>query len=157
MVAPSTPTKPADNTYTYEFVGWDNEVTACIGNATYIATYDFVYIEYTVRFLDLNGALLQEQTYHYGDTIIPAADPARENDETYIYSFEGWNNEVGSCTGNMTFIAQYGTTYIEYIVIFENYDGTILSRKTYHYSDEVTAPMDPVRGADEEFCYEFAG
>ena len=155
VVVPETPSKPADNTYTYEFAGWDNEVVACAGDATYTATYDPVYIEYTVKFLDWNGSLLQERTYHYGDTIIPAADPARENDETYIYTFKGWNKEVGSCTGNMTFTAQYDTAYIEYTVIFKNYDGTVISRKTYHYGDALELPAEPSRSADETYTYRF--
>ena len=155
VTEPKTPSKPADNTYTYEFAGWDNEVVACVGDATYTAMYDPVYIEYTVKFLDWNGTLLQERTYHYGDTIIPAADPARENDETYIYSFKGWNKEVGTCTGNMTFTAQYETTYIEYTVVFKNYDGTVLSRKTYHYGDALELPAEPSRSADETYTYRF--
>ena len=153
--APETPSKPADNTYTYEFSGWDNEVVACAEDATYTATYDPVYIEYTVKFLDWNGSMLQERTYHYGDTITPAADPARENDETYIYSFKGWNKEVVTCTGNMTFTAQYETTYIEYTVVFKNYDGTVLSRKTYHYGDALELPAEPSRSADETYIYRF--
>lgn len=155
VVAPSTPTKPADNTYTYEFAGWDKEIVACMGDTTYTATYDPVYIEYTVKFLDWNGSLLQERMYHYGDTIIPAADPARENDETYIYTFKSWNKEVGSCTGNMTFTAQYDTAYIEYTVIFKNYDGTVISRKTYHYGDALELPAEPSRSADETYTYRF--
>ena len=155
VTAPDTPSKPADNTYTYEFAGWDNEVVACAGDTLYTATYDSVYIEYTVKFLNWNGSLLQERTYHYGDTIIPAADPARENDETYIYSFKGWNKKVGTCTGNMTFTAQYETTYIEYTVVFKNYDGTVLSRKTYHYGDALELPAEPSRSADETYTYRF--
>ena len=155
VTAPNTPSKPADNTYTYKFAGWDKEVVACMGDTTYTATYDPVYIEYTVKFLDWNGSLLQERTYHYGDTIIPAADPARENDETYIYTFKGWNKDVGSCTGNMTFTAQYDTAYIEYTVIFKNYDGTVISRKTYHYGDALELPAEPSRSADETYTYRF--
>ena len=155
VTAPDTPSKPADNTYTYKFAGWDNEVVACMGDTTYTAMYDPVYIEYTVKFLDWNGSLLQERMYYYGDTIIPAADPARDNDETYIYTFKGWNKDVGSCTGNMTFTAQYDTAYIEYAVIFKNYDGTVISRKTYHYGDALELPEAPSRSADETYTYRF--
>ena len=39
VVEPSTPKKPADNTYTYTFTGWDKEIADCVGNEIYTATY----------------------------------------------------------------------------------------------------------------------
>ncbi len=36
---PATPTRPADGAGKYTFIGWDREVTACKGNATYTAVY----------------------------------------------------------------------------------------------------------------------
>lgn len=39
IVALSTPVKETDNQYTYTFAGWDKEITDCVGNETYTATY----------------------------------------------------------------------------------------------------------------------
>ena len=43
VTVPANPTKPADEHGEYEFAGWDKEVTACTGNATYTAVFKLVY------------------------------------------------------------------------------------------------------------------
>jgi hypothetical protein len=43
VTVPANPTKPADEHGEYEFVGWDKEVTACTGNATYTAVFKLAY------------------------------------------------------------------------------------------------------------------
>ena len=45
----------------------------------------------------------------------------------------------------------------EYTVVFKNWDGTVLSTKTYKYGAVVTAPAVPDRPGDEENTYTFAG
>ena len=44
VVPPPSPSKAADTTFTYTFDGWDKEVVACDGDATYIATYTSIKI-----------------------------------------------------------------------------------------------------------------
>ncbi len=43
VTPPENPTRPQDEQGDYEFVGWDREVTACNGNATYTAQYKLSY------------------------------------------------------------------------------------------------------------------
>ncbi|MBQ2452092.1 MAG: InlB B-repeat-containing protein, partial [Bacteroidales bacterium] len=71
VVAPADPQRAADNTYTYAFAGWDKQVIACAGNATYTATYIPTYIDYTVTFQNWDGAQLSQKTYHWGDKVTP--------------------------------------------------------------------------------------
>ena len=42
-------------------------------------------------------------------------------------------------------------------VVFKNWDGTVLSSKTYHYGDAVAAPSDPKRPSDSRKQYVFSG
>ena len=42
---PSDPVREADESFRYEFAGWDKEVTECAGDATYTATYRSVPVE----------------------------------------------------------------------------------------------------------------
>ena len=107
VAEPDAPTKAADNTYTYTFAGWDKEVVACAGNATYKATYTSHYIDYTVKFLDEDGTVLSEKTYHYGEYVEEPESPTKAADNTYTYTFAGWDKEIVPCNGNATYTATY--------------------------------------------------
>ena len=51
----------------------------------------------------------------------------------------------------------YSTAYVPYTVVFVDWDGTELSRKTYHYGEKVEVPAAPTRAADETYTYVFKG
>lgn len=150
--------RPADNTYTYTFAGWDSEITACTGNKTYTAVYDQTYIDYTVTFEDWNGDVLQTRTYHYGDPVTAPAAPTKESDNTYTYTFAGWDSEVVACDGSKTYRAVFEAEYIDYTVVYKNYDGSIFATQTYHYGDRIVAPeVIPEKPEDARYTYTFVG
>ena len=156
IVIPNAPSRDADITYIYTFKDWGKTVAeTCVGDAEYTAVYTATYIEYNIKFLDWDGTLIQTVKYHYGDTITAIANPERESDETYTYTFLSWNKALGTCTGNASFTAQYESTYINYTVVFKDYDGSVISRKTYHFGDPITIPADPVRVSNETYTYTF--
>ena len=41
--------------------------------------------------------------------------------------------------------------------MFKNWNGDVLSTKTHHYGDKVTAPAAPTKSADQTYTYVFAG
>ena len=157
VVVPVNPAKAADETYTYTFAGWDKEVTSVKGNVDYKAVYESSYIDYTVRFLNEDGSVISEATYHYGDDVAVPADPAKAADETYNYTFAGWDKEVTSVKGNVDYKAVYESSYIDYTVRFLNEDGSVITEATYHYGEDVVIPADPAKEADETYTYTFAG
>lgn len=148
---PADPTKVSDNTYNYVFAGWDREVVNCDGHATYTATFTKEYIEYTVKFLNEDGTLISEQTYHWGDEITVPGDPSKPADNTYTYAFAGWDKEVTACAGDATYTATYQATYIEYTVTFQYEDGVVIKQYTLHYGDAVTVPENPMPPEDFVF------
>ena len=156
-MVPANPVKAADETYNYTFAGWDKEVTSVKGNVDYKAVYESSYIDYTVRFLNEDGSVITEETYHYGDDVVIPADPAKEADETYTYTFAGWDKDVTSVRGNVDYTAVYTDEYNKYIVRFLDEDGTVILKATYHYGEDVVIPADPVKAADETYTYTFAG
>lgn len=156
VAVPENPSKASDNTYTYTFDGWDNEVVACEGNAVYTATYSAHYIDYTVTFKNEDGTVISSNTYHYGDEVLAPKAPEKAADKTYIYVFSGWDSEIVSCVSDATYTVTYEARYIDYTVTFKNEDGTVLSSKTYHYGDKIDVPTSPSNPSDSDM-YEFAG
>ncbi len=114
-------------------------------------------IDYTIVFLNWDGSIISSTIYHKGDVVIVPNTPVRSADNTYTYTFAGWDKPVVNCDGNGTYTATYTPNYIDYTVIFKNYDGTVLSNKTYHYGDTVIAPNTPTKPEDDEYTYTFAG
>ena len=153
---PEDPTRDADETYTYEFAGWDSEVVAVDGEKTYKATYTPTFIEYTITFLDEDGATIEEQTYHYGDTVVAPAFPDVEPNEIGcpVYS---WDKEVAVVAGNATYTRVEDFVYVDYTITFVDEDGAEISSAKYHYGDVVVVPENPTKPADETYTYEFAG
>ena len=152
---PAAPQKPADQMHTYAFVGWSADVTVCEGDATYTAMFTPSNVQYTVVFKNYDGSIISSKVYHYGDTVTAPADPTKAADNTYRYTFSGWDKKVVACAGDVTYTATYDSAYIDYTVTFKDYNGTVISSKTYHYGDTVTVPANPLRAADNTYTYSF--
>ena len=75
-------------------------------------------------FKDYDNSIISSQTYHYDEAIILPSNPVRESDNTYNYTFKDWDKVVLTlCKGSAEYIAQYNQTYIEYLVLFKDYDN----------------------------------
>ncbi len=154
------PTKDATAQYTYTFENWiavsgldaDGKV---IGDASYKASYKATVNEYTVTWKNHDGAVLGTNTVKYGD--IPAysgATPIKAADNTYTYSFNGWDKELVAVTGNVEFTAVFTETYIEYTITWKNGNDVYHTDKL-HYGDAIAAPADPAKAATAEYTYTF--
>ena len=143
MPSHEAPTKAADETYTYEFAGWDSELQAVTEEKTYTAIFTPVYINYSVVFKNYDGEIVgRKDDYHYGDAIeLPAEAPTKPADEVYYYEFDGWT-VADSVNGNLEYTATYTAHYVNYTIVFKNHDGSAeISRKEdYHYGDTVEVP-----------------
>ncbi len=122
-----------------------------------LATGNTTVTTYTVEFKDWDGTVLSSKTYLQGEAVTAPASPSRPADDTYTYAFAGWDKEVVKCAGDATYTATYTSTYIDYTVVFENWDGTVLSTQTYHYGDKITPPANPSRPAEGSKTYTFTG
>ena len=127
-------------------------------DSEYFCSICQTHAEFTVTFKNWNGTVISTKTYHYGDTVTVPTNPTRVADSTYTYAFAGWDQEVvTSCAGDATYTATYASTYIDYTVIFKDWNGTVLSTNTYHYGDTVSVPTAPTRPQDSQNSYTFKG
>ena len=63
---------------------------------------------FTVTFANDDGTVLKTEKVAYGDVpTYNGATPTKESDESYVYTFSGWNQEFSKVTGDITYYAQY--------------------------------------------------
>lgn len=124
VVQPETPVKPADEAGEYIFVGWDKEVTACDGDATYTAVFELKAHKYTVTFLNYDGTVLSTAEYELGETVIEPENPVKPADEAGEYIFIGWDQEVTACDGDATYTAVFELIPAEPDYIPGDFDGS---------------------------------
>lgn len=115
VVIPSNLLRPNDGNYSYEFIGWDHEVSAiCKGNEIYQAVYEMNNRKFTIIFKNYDGSIISENKYEYGETINVPTNVNKPSDDKYEYIFIGWNKEVDTeCKSNATYTAVYETKEIE--------------------------------------------
>ena len=145
----------------YMVTGFNNRVggtqTVTLTYAGCSATFEVEVTLFVVTFKDWNGNILSKQEYPYGDLITAPSTPTKASDNTYNYIFAGWDKDLGVCNGNETFTAVYNSEYINYVVVFKNYNGDVISTKTYHYGDAIVVPGAPKKPSDENYSYVFTG
>ena len=95
--------------------------------------------------------------WYYGMTPSYDGTPYKSPDESYSYVFSGWDKEITSVTGDVTYTALFDKTAREYTVIW-NVDGAE-TKQTYHYGDTLVCPFDtdPVRISTSEYDFIFEG
>lgn len=161
---PEDPVKDADNTYTYEFAGWDKEIADVTKDATYKATYSKAYINYKVSFYQTsvlgNKLISSKDDYHYGDIVVVPEAPTKTSTKDTVYTFNGWDKKVTTVTGNAAYYATFSSSTRQYTVTFVDEDGTELSKNSYDYGTEsnyINVPTGMTKEATAEYTYEFDG
>jgi len=162
-----TPTKPADDQYTYTFADWDKEIVAVTGDVTYTATYSTTTNTYTVTWVDEDGTVLEtDENVPYGTTPeYNGTAPSKAATAQYTYTHTGWDNDttdetvsgIVAVTGNVTYTATYAETARTYTVTFKNGDSVLQSGQVAYGQPPAYTGETPVKAADDQYTYTFAG
>ena len=166
----NAPTKASTAQYTYTFAGWDADIAAVTGIATYTATYDSTVRKYSYTFYGDDGeTILKDATVDYGTAITaPASDPVKDATAQYTYAFAGWYDaltggnkvtEFGNATDTFTFYARFTATVNKYLISFYAEDGVELvwSAQFDYGETPVYGGPEQTKNADPQFTYTFAG
>lgn len=126
------PNRPMDDAATYEFAGWDKEISPVLTTTEYTAIYTSTPREYKVHWLNYDNSELAVSTVAYGS--IPqytGAEPIREGSLSFEYEFIGWDRELTPVKGECSYKATFNET---------NYQ---IARITYVFNDTVHEVVNP--------------
>ena len=136
----ATPTKPADDQYTYTFTGWTPEVVAATANATYTATYTQTAkptepTTYTITWV-VDGKTTTEK-YEAGENPTFKGSTDKATDDTYDYTFDGWSPAISAVTGDQTYTAQYTQSPKNWLKAVGYYTGKRVSTSKSTMTDAI--------------------
>ena len=100
--------KASDAQYDYEFVSWDKPVSPVTGNVTYTAVVNNKIKSYDIKFVNYDGTELESKKVEYGKLPqFTKETPVREDDETKVYTFNGWDKPIQKVTKDATYTATF--------------------------------------------------
>ncbi len=125
--------------YHYEFVGWSPEPDIIYEDTEYTAVFEKNINKYLINWKNYDGSIIYSETYDHGVTPVFDSDkygvPLRKEDESYIYSFAGWDKDITVATKDIDYIAQYSSTAKAFSVNFVGDEHVkIFVFKTQNYS-----------------------
>ena len=160
-----------DTTTATSAIGWEmdeyaDDCTLVASGGTYTFKYNvrtkmlFVYCDsaaasYTVTFKNYDGTVLSTQTVEKGKSAKAPADPTRNANAQYTFTFAGWDTDYTNIQADTVVTATYKQTLNKYTVTFKDYDGTVISTQQVEYGKSATAPADPTREATAQYTYTF--
>ena len=147
--------------YTYSFGGWDKEVVAVTGTATYTAIVNRTLNKYEVAFKDFDGTVLKNTVeYNYGtsaDDIEKPSTPTRDNTAQYTYAFKGWNPAITEVTENVEYVAEYDSTLRSYTITFKNGSEELLASDVDYGTTPIYEGNLPTKVSTDQYTYTFKG
>ncbi|MBR0296638.1 MAG: leucine-rich repeat protein [Paludibacteraceae bacterium] len=121
---------------------------------------------YTIRFLNYNGAELQNsQVLENTLPTYTGATPTRPEDSNYTYKFKGWSPTIVAATANADYTAQFTATAkpvtpdpVYYTIRFLNWDNTVLqSGQVLENTLPVYTGATPTKFENAQYTYTFNG
>ena len=115
---------------------------------------------YTVTWKNYDGTTLEtDQNVEEGTTpSYDGATPTKTSTAQYSYTFSGWDKEITTVTGDVTYTAQFTETTNTYTVNWKNEDGTALETDTVEYGKTPEYNGEtPTKEGNAQYSYTFSG
>lgn len=109
------PTKQETKEFSYEFIGWDKDISAFYKHENVYAVYKAIPKKYTYTFFDEDEkTILNQGTAIYGTPIVCPTAPKKESSADKLYEFAGWRGyeENMPLVKDSVFVATFATVPI---------------------------------------------
>ena len=147
----------------YTFVDWTSEEVEVVNGKFTMPAKDVTLKakwninKYTIKWVNWDGSEVRTDTeVPYGTELKAPADPTREADAEYTYTFAGWTPKIETVTGDATYQATYTKEANSYTLTYDLDGGEWENDTTYtytkKYNEEVEVKADPTKEG-----YTFAG
>lgn len=159
LVAILNPQRASDDKHSYEFAGWDPEITPGMtvnSDMSFTATYSESARKYTINFVLDDGTVISSSEVEYGKKPSAPKDVVKTPTEEFSYTFKSWDKKIVAVTEDATYTAQFDASKRKYLIRFLDYDGTELQSSEVEYGVKPTCD-EPVRNADIQNSYVFSG
>ncbi|MBO7526698.1 MAG: BspA family leucine-rich repeat surface protein [Clostridia bacterium] len=124
------------------------------------ASFEITKLElYEITFKNYDNTTLQEEYLKLGTMPTYTGEaPTKPATVQYSYTFNGWDPEIETVSGDAEYTATYSSVVREYTIIFKNYDNSILEQKQVAYGDtpEYTGEA-PTKPSTIDTVYTFNG
>ncbi len=128
------------------------------GNNDTVVTLNYVKEVYEVKFMNDGVQYGETQTVKFnGSAVAPSVNPTKDSTVDTVYTFTGWDKDFSVITEDTVVNAKYSETTRKYTVKFVNYNGTVLASDDYDYGTIPSYTGTPVKEADAQYTYTFAG
>ena len=140
----------------YKFLGWRSEEVTIENDAFTMPAKDVTLKakwninKYTIKWVNWDGSEVRTDTeVPYGTKLEAPADPTREADAEYTYTFAGWTPKIETVTGDATYKAKYTKEANSYTLTYDLDGGEWENDTTYaypkKYNEEVEVKADPTK------------
>ena len=151
-----TPTKAADERYTYTFAGWSPEVAEVTADAVYTATYTWEIREYLISWYNDDEFEFSESYYHGATPWYPRGTPTKDDDAEYFYTFDRWSPELVPVTNDASYNATYTREKRSYGITWRNDDNSPIDETIVEYG-EFPTHEDASKAPTAQYTYTFTG
>lgn len=131
------PTEPSVVALTgQKFVGWDKAIdTGILENTDFTAQFET--LTFTVKFVDFDQTVIDEQTVNYSQSAVEPTEPTRTG-----YEFIGWDKEFDSVLEDLVITAKYEV--ITFVATC--YDGSLEVDEVFaDYGKAFAVPATPTK------------
>nr|WP_270248882.1 DUF6273 domain-containing protein [Coprococcus catus] len=125
-------------------------------------TYDSIIEQYTVKFVNTDGSVLDVQYIDKGQKPVdpitrknnPIATPTKESSVQYDYTYKGWDSEFIPVFENLTYTATYSESLRSYTIRYVS-KSKVLQETTAAYGTTVFYTGDVPTYVTEEGAYKY--